>query len=81
MNFYSSQDRKVFVSRNTTFLEDKFINGRQSKNKVVLKEMSKSNSTSSILKHNLGQTSHGIKYIWTRDLSGRDELFFDPIDQ
>ncbi|XP_022895257.1 uncharacterized protein LOC111409440 [Olea europaea var. sylvestris] len=46
--FYSPLDRKVFVSTNATFLEDKYINEHQFKSKVVLEEMSGSNSTSSI---------------------------------
>ncbi|XP_022883817.1 uncharacterized protein LOC111400651 [Olea europaea var. sylvestris] len=46
--FYSPLDREVFVSTNSTFLEDKYINERQSKSKVVLEELSGSNSTTSI---------------------------------
>ncbi|KAL2462344.1 Retrovirus-related Pol polyprotein from transposon TNT 1-94 [Abeliophyllum distichum] len=37
--FYSPQDKKVFVSTNATFLEDRYIEERESKSKVLLEEM------------------------------------------
>lgn len=43
--FYNLQDMNVFVSTNTTFLKDKYINEYQLKSKVVLKEMSGNNFT------------------------------------
>ncbi|XP_075478998.1 uncharacterized protein LOC142519865 [Primulina tabacum] len=42
--FYSHQDKKVFVSTNATFLEDKHIEESESKSKVLLEEIAKSST-------------------------------------
>ncbi|KAK6150466.1 hypothetical protein DH2020_015398 [Rehmannia glutinosa] len=46
--FYSPQDKKVFVSTNATFLEDRYIEERESKSKVLLEEMREILPSSSI---------------------------------
>ncbi|XP_075515579.1 uncharacterized protein LOC142550225 [Primulina tabacum] len=42
--FYSPQDKKVFVSTNATFLENKHIEESESKSKVFLEEIAKSST-------------------------------------
>ncbi|XP_075507320.1 uncharacterized protein LOC142544133 [Primulina tabacum] len=42
--FYSHQDKKVFVSTNTTFLEDKHIEENESNSKVFLEEIAESST-------------------------------------
>ncbi|XP_073039163.1 uncharacterized protein [Primulina eburnea] len=42
--FYSHQDKKIFVSTNATFLEDKHIEDSESKSKVLLEEIAKSST-------------------------------------
>ncbi|KAI3468855.1 hypothetical protein Pfo_025518, partial [Paulownia fortunei] len=46
--FYSPQDKKVFVSTNATFLEDRYIEEHESKSKVLLEEMKENIPRSSI---------------------------------
>ncbi|KAK6131211.1 hypothetical protein DH2020_035041 [Rehmannia glutinosa] len=46
--FYSPQDKKVFVSTNATFLEDRYIEECESKSKVLLEEMRENLPSSSI---------------------------------
>ncbi|XP_073120675.1 uncharacterized protein [Henckelia pumila] len=46
--FYSPQDKKVFVSTNATFLEDRYIEDRESKSKVLLEESIEKSSTPEI---------------------------------
>ncbi|XP_073132208.1 uncharacterized protein [Henckelia pumila] len=46
--FYSPQDKKVFVSTNATFLEDRYIEDRESKSKVLLEEIVETSSTPEI---------------------------------
>jgi hypothetical protein len=41
--FYSSQDKKIFVSTNVIFLEGKYIEERRSKRRVILEETKRDN--------------------------------------
>ncbi|KAL0556507.1 hypothetical protein IC582_005021 [Cucumis melo] len=61
--FYDPQENKVFVSKNATFLEEHHIRNHQTRNKLVLEEISKnatdkpSSSTKVVDKtRNIGQT-------------------------
>ena len=47
-SFYSPLDKKVFVRTNATFLENKYIEEHESKNKVLLEEMKGSGFYTSI---------------------------------
>ncbi|KAL2518226.1 Uncharacterized protein Adt_14473 [Abeliophyllum distichum] len=80
--FYTPLDRKVFVSTNTTFLEDKYINERQSKSRAVLEEMSGSNPNSSIPGTQPSDKQHMVSQTpREHNLSGRNDLLSDPMDQ
>ncbi|XP_022852856.1 uncharacterized protein LOC111374420 [Olea europaea var. sylvestris] len=46
--FYNSLDKKVFVSTNATFLEDKYIKEHKSTTKILLEEMLEHGSNNSV---------------------------------
>ncbi|KAL2491690.1 Uncharacterized protein Adt_27318 [Abeliophyllum distichum] len=80
--FYSPLDRKVFVSTNTTFLEDKYFNERQSKSRAVLEEMSGSNPNSSIPGTQPSDRQPIVSQTpREHNLSGINDLLSAPIDQ
>ena len=43
--FYSTKDKKVFVSTHATFLEDDYMKNYKPKSKVILKELASSQET------------------------------------
>jgi hypothetical protein len=56
--FYNSQDKKIFVSTNAIFLEDKYIEERGSKSRVILEETNGENPKQMVAKTHT-QNFHG----------------------